>query len=76
MTVLELVNTITQCSDYMPQSMLLKSSDDYACVYKYLLKSGSIATRKEIFIALDESESALELLDKTVIEYIEVYPAF
>lgn len=75
MIVAELLNNITQNSDYVFHSLFLKSSDNSGCVYKYLLKSGNIATRKEIFIELDESESQLSLEDKTVLYYIEVSPA-
>lgn len=75
MKVLELLNTIKQHEDYYPNSLLLKSSDEYGCIYKWLIKVYNIAVRKEIFIELNLEESELNLLDKTVISYIEVSPA-
>ena len=75
MTVSELSNTIKQNEDYVSNSLILKSSDNFGCIYKYLLKSNNIAVRKEIFIELSSAESALNLLDKTIINYIEVSPA-
>lgn len=76
MKVSELLNEIAQHSDYVVNSLHLKSSDNLGCTYKWLVKGGNLATRKEIFIALNLEESALDLLDKMVIDYIEVYPAY
>ncbi len=75
MKVSDLLISIAENSDYVANSLLLKSSDNKGCSYKWLIKAGDIAYRKQIFIALDPEESELELLDKTVINYIEVSPA-
>ena len=76
MKVLEYLNTIKSLGNYVGGSLYLKSSNNSGCVYKYLIKNvdGS-ASRKEIFIELNEEENELELLDKTAINNIEVYPA-
>lgn len=75
MKVSELLNNIGENSDYIFNSLYLKSSDIYGCTYKYLVKTGSYASRKQIFIALNSEESELDLLEKTVVDSIEVYPA-
>lgn len=75
MTVGTLINNIKNSADHFPNSMILKSSDNSGCVYKWLVRGKELATRKEIFIALDPEESELDLLEKTIIEYTEVYPA-
>lgn len=75
MKVSDKLNEIKQLSDYVYNSLYLKSSDNYGCVYKWLVKGKDVATRKEIFIALDESEILKSLPEKTVIDSIEVYPA-
>jgi len=76
MTISELLISIEESSNYVNHSLQLKSSDNYGCVYKYLIKliDGS-ATRKEIFIELNTEESELDLANKTVIDKIEIYPA-
>jgi hypothetical protein len=77
MTVTEFLSNIKSQDNYITNSLILKASDNLGCVYKYLILSGdnNIAIRKEVFIQLDNEESLLDLLDKTVISYIEVYPA-
>jgi hypothetical protein len=75
MTVAEFIITIKQRSDYYPSSLILKSSDNNGCLYKFLVNCGSYASRQEIFIQLDPEESELELINKTVISNIDVYPA-
>jgi hypothetical protein len=76
MKVSEYLDIIKALENYVHNSLYLKSSDNYGCVYKYLvsLVDGS-ASRKEIFIELDEEESELTLLNKTAISTIEIYPA-
>jgi len=76
MTISELLISIKESSNYVNHSLILKSSDNYGCVYKYLIKviDGS-ATRKEIFIELNTEELELDLINKTVVNKIEVYPA-
>jgi len=75
MKVLELLNIIKQDLDYIENSIFLKSSDNKGCTFKWLIKAGDVAYRKQIFITLDEEESELELEDKTVVSYIEIVPA-
>jgi len=75
MTVSEFLITIESDQSYVNHSLYLKSSDNYGCVYKWLIKSNDIAIRKEIFVELNPQESELNLEDKTVVSYIEVYPA-
>ena len=75
MLVSELLNNIKEIKDYVTNSLHLKSFDDYGCVYKWLVKHDGYATRKEMFIALNSEESELDILDKTVVDNIEVYPA-
>jgi hypothetical protein len=76
MKVSEYLAIIQENNTYMNNSLYLKSADNYGCVYKYLIKRiDNSASRKEIFIELNEEESELDLLDKTVVNYIEVYPA-
>lgn len=79
MTLNELLNDIKNQEFYILHSLVLKSFDDYGCIYKYLRKNRNIlqANRVELFIALDITEigSGLDLLDRTVIMNIEVDPA-
>ena len=75
MTINEFLNTIKSNPDYVENSIILKSSDNYGCVYKFLLKANNIGIRKEIFIELDPEESEVELLNKTYISSIEITPA-
>ena len=75
MTVSEFLTTIESDQSYVNHSLFLKSSDNYGCIYKLLIKSNDVAIRKEIFIELNAEESEITLLDKTVVSSIEVYPA-
>ena len=75
MTVSEFLITIESDQSYVNHSLYLKSSDNYGCVYKWLIKSNDIAIRKEIFVEFYVSEILLPLLSKTVVNSIEVYPA-
>lgn len=75
MTINEFIEII-KTNNYVDNSLILKSQDNYACVYKYLEKNRfGYAERKEIFIELNPEQNELELLNKTVISYIEIYPA-
>jgi len=74
MKVSELLNEIKEQSDYFPNSLYLKSSDNYGCVYKWLINQKEFASRQELFIALNPDESELNILDKTVIDSIKVEP--
>ena len=75
MTVSELLSNIKLQSNYISNSIYLKSYDNYGCVYKWLIKSNDIAIRKEIFVEFYASEILLPLLSKTVVNSVEVYPA-
>lgn len=76
MIVSEFITTIKQSADYFPGSLCLKSSDINGCVYKWLSTGSQYASRREIFIELDPTESELELLNKVCKSYIEIYPAY
>lgn len=75
MIISELLDQIKNNPDYVINSLYLKSSDNYGCTYKWLTNGSNLATRKQIFIATDIEESELELVNKTVIKWVEVYPA-
>jgi len=75
MKVIDVLNTITENPDYVINSLYLKSLNDSGCVYKYLIRGEMVSTRKEIFIATNIEEVGLELIDKNVLEYTEVFPA-
>jgi len=76
MIISEFLNQIKNLSEYVNNSLYLKSSDNYGCVYKYLIKiSDTAAIRVEVFVELDPQESELNLEDKTLINNIEVNPA-
>lgn len=77
MTISEFLTQIEVLPEYVNHSLFLKSSDNYGCVYKYLIKrmGNDSAMRIELFIELDETESELELLNKTYINSVEVSPA-
>jgi len=76
MTVNDILGNIKSQEIYITNSLYLKSSDNYGCVYKYLKKSRNplYAERVELFIELNQEESELDLKDKTAINCIEVYP--
>jgi hypothetical protein len=76
MKISEFLTEIKEKSNYVNNSLVLKSSDNYGCVYKYLVKlvDGS-AIRKEIFIELNPEESELDLENKEIINNIEIFPA-
>jgi len=75
MKVSEYLTTIKNQENYVTNSLFLKSSDNYGCVYKFLEKNIIGAMRREIFIELNSEESEVALLDKTVVSYVEVLPA-
>lgn len=76
MKVSDFINQIENLQEYISHSLILKSSDNYGCVYKYLIRQGNnSAIRIEVFIELDESENELDLLNKTVISSTEINPA-
>ena len=76
MIISNFLNQIKNLPEYINNSLYLKESDNYFCIYKYLIKRlENTAIRIEIFIELNPEESELELLNKTVINAIEIYPA-
>lgn len=75
MKMTEFINNITSQSTFISGSLLLKSADNLGCTYKWLEGIGTVATRRQVFIAFNPEESELPLLDKTVVNSIEVYPA-
>jgi len=76
MKVFEFLYQIKTLPEYIFNSLYLESSSNFNCIYKYLIKVGTnSAMRVEIFIALNEDESELDLLDKTIINHVEINPA-
>lgn len=75
MTIFQFLETIKDYDDYVPGSLYLKSYDNYGCVYKWLEKGILYGRRRKIFIELDPNEHELELVNKTYINSIEVFPA-
>ena len=76
MTIADFKTQIHTIPEYVHNSLFLKSSNNYGCVYKYLSSiSSTTSERVEIFIELDEAEHELELENKTVKRYIEIFPA-
>ena len=69
MTVQDILDIYINEDNYIPNSLLNKSYDDYGCTYKWLCKQDNTAFRREIFIA---TEGTGTLEDRTVITYIEI----
>jgi len=76
MTVQDVLDLYIAEDNYVENSMINKSSNDEGCTYKWLFKntSGS-GFRREIFISIEEAVSGETLEDRTVISYIEIFPA-
>jgi len=81
MTVQDVLNIITARITYIPQSILLKSSDESGATYKWLegivaweLCAGT-SLRCELFVATDYADKDKEVAERTVIVYTEVFPA-
>jgi hypothetical protein len=75
MKILDLLTQIKAKEEYVINSLHLKESDDYGCVYKYLTNCNNLGIRREIFIATSIEEAELDLSEKTILTYIEVFPA-
>lgn len=75
MTVNDVIEAIKLESNYIINSMILKSSDSNGAVYKWLSKtSDGMACRREIFIAT-EGEVTGGITERTVLISIEIVPA-
>ena len=62
--------------NYVEHSMINKSFNDEGCVYKWIDKNTTgNGFRREVFISIEEAVSGETLEDRTVISYIEVFPA-
>ena len=73
MIVSQVLATYTGEANYMVNSMILKSSNDTGCTYKWLFKHNSaMAKRREVFIATSTTEDTVE--SRTVVTSIEVVP--
>ena len=74
-TVQETMDQIEAQSDYVSGSLIVKNVDDRGLVLKWLILSGSVAERKELFVELNEDESYLDVTKRNAISTIEVEPA-
>ena len=74
-TVQETMDQIEAQSDYVSGSLIVKNADDRGLVLKWLILSGSVAERKELFVELNEDESYLDITKRTALSTIEVEPA-
>jgi len=74
MIVKDILDGIKASENYVTNSLVIKGSDSYGCVYVYLVSNGNgTASRKEVFIATDANESEGE--GRVVITSVEVIPA-
>ena len=74
-TVQETMNQIESLADYVSGSLIVKNGDDRGVVLKWLISSGNVAERKELFVELNEEESYLDITKRTAISTVEVEPA-
>lgn len=74
-TVQETMDQIEAQSDYVSGSLIVKNADDRGLVLKWLILSGSVAERKELFVELNQDESYLDITKRTTISTVEVEPA-
>jgi len=75
MIVSEYLDIIKNSEKYVTNSLHLKSSDSLGCVYVWLENVSGFGIRRKTFIALDNPESGISLENKTILTYIEVFPA-
>jgi len=79
MKVLDLLNIVKNEEGYVNGSLEFFSSQSYGVsingiIYEYLCKTNlGYANKKRIFIELDPTESELDILDKTVLSFVEIY---
>ena len=70
MTVKNVIDSYKADTNYVINSMILKSYDDYGCTYKWLCTNDTnIAFRREVFIA---TEGTGTLEDRTVLKYVDI----
>jgi len=70
MTVKDILDSYKAGTNYVVNSMIVKSYDDYGCTYKWLcINNSKIAFRKQIFIATTGTET---LEDRTVLVYVDI----
>ena len=74
-TVQETMDQIEAQADYVSGSLIVKNADDRGLVLKWLILSGSVAERKELFVELNQDESYLDITKRTTISTVEVEPA-
>jgi len=76
MIVSELLNSIKGSGDYVNGSLVVKEENITGIIYKWLEKNIllNIAHSKEMFIELNPLESNLKIENKTVINFINIYP--
>jgi len=73
MTVSDMLDNLKEETQYVVNSMILKSYDDNGCTYKYLSEyKTDHAVRKEVFMA---TTGTGDLEGRTVTEWVYVYPA-
>lgn len=75
MIIKEYLNSIESNPNYIVGSLYLKSWDNTGCVYKWLEKNSIGSFRKQVFITLNPEESDIELINKTFIDSIDIFPA-
>ena len=77
MIVSDFIDNINQTPQFVHNSIHYVEGDKYGCVYKYLVKNetATIAARIEVFLEFDETEESVDLLNKTVVNIIEILPA-
>lgn len=69
MIVSDVLNFYKSETTYIPNSMIIKSFDDYGAIFKWLSQGNFSVMRREVFIAT----SGLETLEnRTVITYVEI----
>jgi hypothetical protein len=74
MLVSDVLTTLKSDANYVANSMVLKSSDNLGCTYKYLgMVNATYAKRREWFISTSTTED--DVTTRTVIGSVEVVPA-
>jgi len=77
-TLQDEMDTIEGGTDYVPNSLIIKSFDNNGLTFKWLESNVSgTADRKQKFIELDESEATtiIKLLDRTAVSSIMISEA-
>jgi len=71
MIVQEVIDIFKAETNYVGKSMINKSFNDEGCTFKWLAKNGISALRREVFIST-VVDPEVDLLNRTVIEYVEI----